>query len=103
MAVLQHYGHRSWFIDVSMSPDVGLWFARHRFVAKKAVIQPRQTTHKTDRPLDHAFANVTLASYAPHNGDGFVFVFTVPGDDPALLLNLHRLLPASFLRVHAQR
>lgn len=34
MAVLQHYGARSQFIDVTSNLDVALWFAHHRFRMK---------------------------------------------------------------------
>lgn len=33
-AVLQHYGWRSFYIDVTKSPNVAAWFASHRFVSK---------------------------------------------------------------------
>ena len=103
MAVLQHYGHRSHFIDVSKSLAVGLWFARHKFVKKRIRVFPQKAIHKTGHPLDHAFATVTAASYEPHKEDGFIYIFVVPGDDPTVFLDLERLLPKSFSRVHAQR
>lgn len=102
MAILQHYGHRSHFIDVSKSLDVGLWFARHKFAKRIIHAFPRKSTHKTDHPLDHAFATLTVASYVPHKKDGFIFVFAVPDDDPTVFLDLDSLLPRSFRRIHAQ-
>ena len=38
MAVLQHYGFRSWFVDVTDDPSVALWFARWRYTDKSPVV-----------------------------------------------------------------
>jgi len=36
-AVLQHYGARSSFVDVTRSLDVALWFAHHKYVGRTLV------------------------------------------------------------------
>jgi hypothetical protein len=36
-AVLQHYGWRSFYLDLSSSPHVGAWFAANTFVSKIAI------------------------------------------------------------------
>lgn len=35
-AILQHYGFRSFFLDASGNPQVGAWFASHRFESEIA-------------------------------------------------------------------
>ena len=40
MAILQHYGFRSWFVDVTADPSIAAWFAVHSYEAEKIFVQP---------------------------------------------------------------
>jgi hypothetical protein len=62
-ALLQHYGERSRFVDVTASLDVALWFAHHAWVGRRI-----------GWPKDGKRQTVLCASYAPRSaGTGYVF------------------------------
>ncbi|POG46000.1 hypothetical protein BV881_18335 [Streptomyces sp. ZL-24] len=115
MGVLQHYGFRSWFIDVTDDEMVGLWFARHKYTASNGCA-PRPLAKVDDASPEHERACIDLSEllmldmvhHEPVKVDddgkaepGFVFVFAVDSDSPHLL-DLRSNVPASALRVHRQ-
>ncbi|XHB98206.1 FRG domain-containing protein [Nitratireductor sp. ac15] len=69
-AVLQHYGWRSFFLDLSSSPAVSAWFAAHRFSAKRSF-----------EICEDCFENPVWliklkARYLEEEGDGFLYVIS---------------------------
>lgn len=115
MGVLQHYGFRSWFIDITDDDMVGLWFARHTYTASDG-IAPRPPTGADEESPDQGHAHMDLSEllafevvrHEPVEADsdgrvepGLVFVFAVKGDSPHLL-NLRSSVPEAALRVHRQ-
>jgi hypothetical protein len=106
MALLQHYGFRSWFVDVSHKPQVALWFALHEFIPSAALVKSTDCYRgSSESPflLDHAFAQVKTARYErTRTGSGFVYVLGLEPKYSQLLLDLRTCLPRSVLRVHRQ-
>ncbi|MFJ6837624.1 hypothetical protein [Streptomyces sp. NPDC091209] len=115
MGVLQHYGFRSWFIDVTDDEMVGLWFARHKYTASTGCA-PRPLAEVDDASPEHEHVHIDLSEllmldivrHEPVKDDddgrvepGFVFVFAVDSDSPHLL-DLRSNVPTSALRVHRQ-
>lgn len=116
MGVLQHYGFRSWFIDITDDEMVGLWFARHKYTTLNA-FAPRPPAEVDDASPEHEHACIDMSEllmldmvrHEPVKADdddgkaetGFVFVFAVDSDSPHLL-DLRSNVPASALRVHRQ-
>ncbi|MGW8685400.1 hypothetical protein ACWGNN_31040 [Streptomyces sp. NPDC055817] len=115
MGVLQHYGFRSWFIDVTDDEMVGLWFARHKYTAS-AGVAPRPSAGVDEVSPEHGHVHVDLSElltldmvrYEPVQADddgkaspGLVFVFAVNSDSPHLL-DLRSHVPESASRVHRQ-
>ncbi|MFE5908728.1 hypothetical protein ACFQ6B_06525 [Streptomyces wedmorensis] len=115
MGVLQHYGFRSWFIDITDDKMVGLWFARHKFTVSSGVA-PRPPVGVDEASPEQGYAHVDLSElltfdmvrHEPVKVDddgkfepGFVFVFAVDSDSPHLL-DLKSNVPEMALRVHRQ-
>ncbi|WP_432041931.1 hypothetical protein [Streptomyces cadmiisoli] len=115
MGVLQHYGFRSWFIDITDDEMIGLWFARHKYTASTG-LAPRAPAEVGDASPQHEHVHIDLSEllmldmvhHEPVKADdsgrvepGFVFVFAVDSDSPHLL-DLRSDVPASALRVHRQ-
>ncbi|MFB6839892.1 hypothetical protein [Streptomyces sp. NPDC056361] len=116
MGVLQHYGFRSWFIDVTDDEMVGLWFARHRYAASTG-LAPRPPAGADEANSEQGHVHVDLSElltfdtvrHEPVTADddgkveaGLVFVFAVDSDSPHLL-DLRSKVPDAALRVHRQR
>jgi hypothetical protein len=99
MAILQHYGARSSFLDVTHDPLIALWFSLHQFVKERSLL-----IDETDLP--HLFFHpFIVADYVCSSApNGFVYVLSVP---PSLqeshLFDLERSMPSGVLRVHRQR
>ncbi|MCF7982491.1 MAG: FRG domain-containing protein [Pseudomonadales bacterium] len=105
MGLLQHYGFRSWFIDITANPDIAVWFAIHRYVAEKATVMPRPI-HKGSDPssylADKAIAVVNTDRYERlAAADGFLFVFKIHSSDPNAFL-LNEVVSSVALRAHRQ-
>ncbi|MFJ5833571.1 hypothetical protein [Streptomyces sp. NPDC093089] len=116
MGVLQHYGFRSWFIDITDDEMIGLWFARHRY-APSTGLAPRPLAEADEAAPGHEHVHVDLSELLMFDtvrhepvavdGDGkvepgLVFVFAVDRDSPHLL-DLRSNVPEVALRVHRQR
>lgn len=107
MAMLQHYGFRTWFIDVSLDPLVSLWFAVNRYFEESVILQATSCylPDGTISPyaIDHCFGVVKQAHYEKlTSGVGYFYVLGIPPGDRALLLHLLLSVPADALRVHRQ-
>lgn len=105
MALLQHYGFRSWFVDITYDPEIAAWFATHEYISDKILVQPQPIyTGPGPSPYitDHAVAVVSTARYQPStDADGFLLVFGVPN-----ILNAFSFsdaFPSTALRVHRQK
>ena len=65
MALLQHYGWRSWFIDVTFEPLIACWFALNRWNGEAIYVKPYdcQTEDGTcsTRPIDHSISQLRKA------------------------------------------
>ncbi|MEX0172033.1 hypothetical protein [Streptomyces sp. LMG1-1-1.1] len=116
MGVLQHYGFRSWFIDVTDDEMIGLWFARHRYTPSTG-LAPRPPAEADEAAPEHEHAHVDLSELLTFDtvrhepvavdGDGkvepgLVFAFAVESGSPHLL-DLRSNVPEAALRVHRQR
>jgi FRG domain len=99
MALVQHYGYRSWFLDVTHDPLIALWFAVHSFNGSHAsFVDESEEPHIIYDPVLCA-----LYKRSPLN-EGFVYVFAVSDSQVRqVLLDLAALMPKSALRVHRQR
>ncbi|MFB6519601.1 FRG domain-containing protein [Streptomyces sp. NPDC056401] len=115
MGVLQHYGFRSWFIDITDDEMVGLWFARHKYTPVGGVA-PRPPAVADEGSPDGGHAHIDLSEllvfeavrHEPVVADsdgkvapGLVFVFAVNSDSQHLL-DLRSNVPEAALRVHRQ-
>ena len=69
-AMLQHYGWRSFFVDVTSSSAVASWFASHRF-SQKVVIGTSEDWQENTVFLHHDWA-----TYEPHCGTGHLYVLS---------------------------
>lgn len=65
---LQHYGWRSFFVDLSSSPSVAAWFAGHSF---KAATQLHLCENLDESPV---LLRVLGASYGSSDGSGYLYV-----------------------------
>lgn len=106
MALLQHYGFRSWFVDVTSDPEIAAWFATHRYVSERILVYPHPS-HSGQGPspylCDHALAVVSTARYERStDADGFLLVFGVPDHAPNAFF-LNEILSPSALRVQRQK
>lgn len=104
MAVLQHYGFRSWFIDITPDPMIAAWFSRWRYKDHFSFIGIGD--HNDEGPgsaaTHHAMSQIRLARYERYEDEGVIDVFAVhPGSQ--LVLNLEQDMPPEALRVHRQR
>ncbi|WNJ90076.1 FRG domain-containing protein [Bosea sp. 685] len=69
-AILQHYGWRSFYLDLSASPAVSAYFAGHRWTSR------RQIQMVEDCFEDPVLAVREMASYEPFEGDGHLYVIS---------------------------
>jgi hypothetical protein len=91
-AVMQHYGYRSFFVDVTAIPEVALWFALHEFRSEKAPF------HINNELKSAVFQ---WARYLP-SSTGFVYLIAMPRDRQVHYANLTELMPSNATRVHRQ-
>ena len=69
-AILQHYGWRSFFLDVTASSFVVSWFAGHRY-SKDIHMEMTEDCFETPILLGHL-----IADYSKFNGEGHLYVFS---------------------------
>ena len=92
-AIMQHYGYRSTFIDVSQSPEIALWFALNKF-------------SKENTPLfigNDLRSAVFQRSYYTPTKKGFFYVIKCPNSADHKYINLTKIMPESAKRVHRQK
>ena len=91
-AVMQHYGYRSFFIDVTKDPNIALWFALHKFNAVNTPIY-------VDDDLKSAVFQ--WSRFFPSDS-GFVYALSLPTENIDRYIDLTQVMPISALRVHKQ-
>lgn len=69
-AILQHYGWRSFFIDVTKSAPVAAWFASHKFKLS------RHAEMTEDYQEDFVILAHDTATYEPAAGEGHLYVIS---------------------------
>jgi hypothetical protein len=69
-AMLQHYGWRSFYVDLTSSPTVAAWFASYQFEERKT-LQMTKTAEEEPVLLAHFGA-----TYVPASGDGHLYVLS---------------------------
>jgi hypothetical protein len=67
-SLLQHYGWRSFFVDLSASPAVAAWFAGHKFGSKRGW---QFCENAFEEPV---MLGVQEARYDDHAGQGHIYV-----------------------------
>ena len=106
MAVLQHYGFKSWFVDVTADAIIGAWFAVHNFQEQQAIVKPTAllSDHLPSPYLsDYALARVSTVSYVrSQEGNGFLYVIGAKKGQ-GNPIHLERLVTNSALRIYRQR
>jgi len=70
-AILQHYGWRSFFVDVSKSAQIACWFASNQFNQKRSI---HMSEDWQESPVWLVY---NQASYAPVETDGHIYVFNI--------------------------
>ncbi len=76
-AILQHYGARSEFVDVTRSLDVALWFAHRNYSGATLLVDGMHVSSQVNPPYD---LSITAASYELHGPpeNAYLFVFAAP-------------------------
>jgi hypothetical protein len=105
MALLQHYGFRSWFVDITSDAEIAAWFATHQYVSNEILVS-RKHNHGDAQPLAHltdrAVAVVSTAHYHSTAEDGYLLVFRIPHSHLNAFA-LSEIVSPSALRVHRQK
>jgi hypothetical protein len=103
--LLQHYGFRSWFIDVTSDPNIALWFATRRYtVENKLFYVP---AHRAgEKHVDHPFGAINtlqlpIAHYVAAQ-PGHIYVYAVDPSNKSFV-DLQEHAPASAVRVRRQQ
>ncbi len=82
MAILQHYGLKSWFIDITTNIEVAIWFSKMKFYQEQVLIK-NTACHKEDgslssKPLDHSVSTLPITSYKQSEESfGWVYIIGV--------------------------
>jgi len=96
MALLQHYGYRSWFIDVTTTPEIALWFALNKHSKVTTFIL------KEIKPEFHPFLHVPTSYYETTDlSEGYFYIIDVTNYQD-IYFDLTHYVPKKALRVHAQ-
>lgn len=105
MAILQHYGFRSWFIDVTAEPATAIWFATHKYVSEQIAIQINDEpgTSRAKHIAGHAFASVAAARYVPTSDPGFLYVLWIPRELANSYIDFRSYAPKSAARIVRQQ
>jgi hypothetical protein len=91
-AVMQHYGYRSFFVDVTLDIKIALWFALHKFHSDR-------TPCYVDEELKSAIYQ-WARFYASDNG--VVYVIAIPKESSERFINLTKTMPKEAARIHCQ-
>ena len=70
-AILQHYGWRSFFVDVTKSPAVAAWFASHVYTSGKPVIAMTESVNEEFVMLVH-----NAPKYVPAEKSGSIYIIS---------------------------
>ena len=89
-AVFQHYGYRSFFIDVTTDPNVALWFSLHKY-------HSRSVPQYVDDELRSAVFQ--LSTYEVLN-EGFFYIIAIPENDKKRFIDLTQIIDKSATRIH---
>ncbi|MBM0123435.1 FRG domain-containing protein [Pimelobacter simplex] len=104
--LLQHYGFRSWFIDVTSDLNIALWFATRRFRQVNGLhFIPAHGPNEThvDHPLGAINTlDLPIAHYDRAEAPGHIFVYAVEPSSP-LFVDLQHHAPESAERVRRQQ
>jgi hypothetical protein len=92
-AIMQHYGYRSFIIDVTSDPAVALWFALHQFKSEKLPFFIK----------DELRSAVFQWSYYVPSSTGYVYLLKVPKSSDIAYVNLAQIMPADAARIHRQK
>lgn len=96
-AILQHYGYRSNFIDVTRDSEIALWFSRHVFRKKTISIADTRSLHI------HYFHSINGVIYRhTENEAGFFYIIGIPESKQSILYDLSAITPKEARRPHAQ-
>jgi len=108
MGLLQHYGHRSWFVDVTQNPHVALWFALNKFLGPYVKLK-QSSCYGSDGNLssflvDHALATIYEVKYERVcRNNGYLYVIGLSNNDTDLLIDLKKYVPLDVSpRIHRQ-
>jgi len=93
-AVAQHYGYRSFFVDVTLDPTIALWFALHEFKAESTPLH-------VDKWLRSAVFQWARYFSCP---SGFMYLILIPEGGPEnRFTDLTEVMPIEATRIHVQR
>lgn len=93
-AVMQHYGYRSFFVDVTSNPQIALWFALHEFKSEKAPFHVDEEL----RSAVFQWAKYSLTS------TGFVYCIMIPKENANNeYLDLGEIMPTCATRIEKQQ
>lgn len=70
-AILQHYGWRSFYVDVTKSLAVAAWFASHSYEKRKPVVEMTEDAHEVFVMLVH-----NAPKYVPAEAPGHIYVIS---------------------------
>jgi len=68
-AILQHYGWRSFYVDVTKSPAVAAWFASHIYTKGKPIIEMTEDANEEFVMLVH-----NAPTYVPADTPGHIYI-----------------------------
>jgi hypothetical protein len=92
-AVMQHYGYRSTFVDVTSSLDIALWFALHKFTSYKAPVFINNKLRS---------AVFQCSSYVNSN-KGYIYFLKLPDESDQQYIDLTQVMPSTAGRIHSQK
>lgn len=68
-AFLQHYGWRSFFLDLTMAPWVAAWFASNSQMEARVF-------QRLEEPFDNVLLYRNVAQHVPNNQDGHLYILS---------------------------
>jgi len=79
MSILQHYGLKSWFIDITTNIEVAIWFSKMKFHQERVFVKNTSCHNEdgspSDKPLDHIFSKLPITSYKESEEEaGWVYI-----------------------------
>jgi len=94
-AIMQHYGYRSFFVDVTSDPRIALWFALHKF-----------NLQRTPQYVDDRLRSAIFQwSQYRSNNNGYLYAILLPskGKSDKRYIDLTKLMPKDSTRIHKQQ